>query len=250
MIKLVKYIVITRPEKEGKEIKKLLEREGYKILLYPTIKISKNDSLEIRKALSELNTFNIIVFTSKNGVELFMKVLKNLNIDNSILNSKYIAAVGPVTANAVKTLGFEVNFVPSVFTTEKLGQEIPKVFHKKILLARSAIATPLLKLQLEKRGAKITDIPIYNTSFIEKPGSKLESLLKQGAIAAITFTSPSTVEGFTKTFIQYNKYLTIPVFAIGPVTAKAAKEKGFKKIFTSEKFTAEGLIKKLKDKLS
>ncbi len=244
------YIVITRPLEDEKTFSKQLEEINIQIFLYPTIQIKKNTLTGVEKeAVKKLDTFDWILFTSKNGVRYLLDVLDGLGVNPSLLNHKKIGAVGPKTAEELKANGLTVDFMPAQFTTEALAKEFPEVKAQNILLPRADIASETLTKLLTRRGAKVTNIPIYKTEYRVKPNQGFEKLLNEHKIAYITFTSPSTIHGF---FNSLNKesnpsVLSVPVLAIGPVTEKTAKKEGFTSVFVADTFTTEGMIKKLKE---
>lgn len=248
-----KYIVITRPLAESKNLQKQLKRLGFKTLIYPTIEIQKNLlTEEAKKHLAHISSFHWIVFTSQNGVRFFVETLRELDIDPAILQKKYIAVVGPKTAEEVKKHQLPVHFIPSKFTTEHLANELQNIQGKKILLPRANIATPKLTEQLEKRGAHVTNIPIYNTKLTEIHNKEFEKLLETNQILCITFTSSSTVKGFLKNIEDMHMdtvIFSLPVVSIGPVTTKFLKQSGFQNVYMADTFTIEGMFTKLKENI-
>lgn len=249
-----KYILITRSPQENKDFKNQLEHLGFAVLEYPAISITKSVlSDDEKRSLQIFFSFDWILFTSVNGVRFFMEALAELHIDAAVLQTKKIGAVGPKTAEEIEKYHLHTSFIPSAFTTEDLARELPGVGGKRILLPRSNIANPALKEQLEARGAMVTNVPIYITvSNAEEHGS-LSFLVAHHQIRYITFTSPSTVEGFLssmKDTQEKEKIFSIPVLSIGPVTTEAAKRHGFQSIYTSEVHTIEGMLAKLQKDFS
>ncbi len=97
-------------------------------------------------------------------------------------------------------------------------------------LRRAAAAREALPKELRALGARVDEIPVYQT--IRPPQQKLaelRTLLKAGKIDLVTFTSSSTVRNFVALFPQDD----VPVLlgkgrigCIGPVTADTAREFG------------------------
>jgi len=142
--------------------------------------------------------------------------------------------------------------VPSKFTTENLANELENINGKKILMARANLATPKLVKKLTEKGAQVTDIPIYKTSFIENDNPEFDNLVSNHQIYCIAFTSPSTVKGFIKNVKNANLHkavLSIKALSIGPVTSKELEKEGFQNIMTAEVYTINGMIKKLKENI-
>ncbi|HSW97229.1 MAG TPA: uroporphyrinogen-III synthase [Candidatus Saccharimonadales bacterium] len=246
-----KIIVVTQPEPENKTFQNNLSQEGATVYTFPTIKIMENLLDEkIDKILENIASYDWIIFTSVKGVTSFMHILEKLKINKNILRNKKIGAVGPRTAYKIQSYGLSVQFIPKTYTSEYLAKEIKDITHKKILLARSDIAPKKLIRDLERKKGIVTDIPTYKTRYITTSDLIFEKMIKTDKIDFITFTSPSTVQGFFKRIINEevrNKLYTIPVLCIGPVTKKATEKFGFKYIFTPDTYTTDGMIKKLQD---
>lgn len=243
-----KYVVVTRPIAEDDTFTKQLRKRGINVFFSPSITITGNTSDPvIQKQLKHIEDFDWIVFTSSNGVRFFREAFLAMRYDKAVLQKRKIAAVGSQTAKEAEKNKLQVSFIPSRFTTEDLAREMPDVKGKRILLPRSSIANPLLQKQLEEKGAIVVNIPIYKTAYITEEQSRLEKLIQNNKILCITFTSPSTVKGFIESIQSQTlrkKMLSIPVFSIGPVTTKAAKEYGFQSITTADIFTTEGMLQK------
>jgi len=157
--------------------------------------------------------------------------------------------VGEKTAEKIKTYQFPVHFIPGKFTTKQLGKELIEIKNKKILLVQSSLSNDQLKNLLKKNGAQVTNIPIYQTEFIDERDETFEQLLLHDAIDYITFTSSSSVIGFVKRLNNQKllqKAFAIPIVSIGPVTTQTAGKHCFKKIYTADVHTVDGIIEKLK----
>lgn len=241
-----KLIIVTRAEPDNILFKQQLEKYEASVYLFPTITIDKAQTLA--HLLQSIVVTDWIIFTSINGVNFFITSIKDLKLDPEILKKKKIAVVGPKTAQRVKQYNLSVDFIPTQFTTEQLAKELTHIKNLKILLARSDIGSKMLVRDLEKKGALVTDIPMYTTVFTQKRDPVFENLVSTDKISYITFTSPSTMHGFlerVKGSEIIEKLLTIPVISIGPVTTKSAYKAGFKNITTADIYTVDGMIKKL-----
>jgi uroporphyrinogen-III synthase len=236
------YIIIKRPLEDLKDFSKRLEGIGLKVFSYPTIKIKKNDTIDFSE---DLKRSDWIIFTSKNGIRYF---LDKADIDT--VKKRKIAVVGPKTAEEAKTRGMKIDFIPKIFTTKDLGKEIPIRNGEKIFLPRADIASKSLIKILEKRGAIVFNIPIYRTQYLKKESQKLEKLLLDKNVKYLSFTSPSTIDGFMKGLKNEESKkaaLGCRVISIGPVTTRKAREMGFKTVITADIYTTNGIIKKLQE---
>lgn len=246
-----KFVIITRPDHISIDHQKQIEALGLLTYFYPSIAIAKSIlSKNAKTVLSDLKSFDWIVFTSRNGVRFFTEALDSLGIPLTELQTKKIAVIGTKTAEVAKKYGLHVEFMPNRFTTEELAKQMQDITGKKVLLARANLATPKLTKALEEKGATVVDIPIYNTTFIENNTEEFDNLLQLKQIFCITFTSPSTVKGFMnniKGSRMKKAVLDIPALSIGSVTTKALTKYGFETIYTSDVFTTDGMIRKLEE---
>ena len=79
-------------------------------------------------------------------------------------------------------------------------------------------------MRLRARGARVDVVPVYRT--VTRPVSdEVITMLKQGEIDAITFTSASTVDGFLEG-VGSPLPPDVVIAVIGPVTAEAARARG------------------------
>ncbi len=112
----------------------------------PSISISPPSSWKIAdNAISRLEQFDWVVFTSANGVKIFFdRVRKNdpelfARLRKRLGGEKpRFACVGPPTKHELEALGFRCSLQPKEYMTASLGKELAKrmnVKGKKILLA-------------------------------------------------------------------------------------------------------------------
>jgi len=83
--------------------------------------------------------------------------------------------------------------------------------------------------------------------------AKIIALLEQGAIDAITFTSPSTVSNFALLVGAQDLSRLLDnclVACIGPVTAATARQHGLQNLIEAEKHTSTSLIEVIARALS
>ena len=74
------------------------------------------------------------------------------------------------------------------------------------------------------------------------------SLLRDGAIDIVTFTSSSTVRNLAAMLNGHIETLRGPLVAcIGPITAKTAEELGLRVDVVASEYTVEGLVRAIKE---
>jgi uroporphyrinogen III methyltransferase / synthase len=113
------------------------------------------------------------------------------------------------------------------------------------LLPSSEIARPELAERLRERGADVTTVTAYRTVTGEG-GLNIPGMLADQQIDALTFCSPSAVDGFVTRFEREGGPLSdamlLPVACIGPTTLDSAREHGFASAISAERQTLEGLV--------
>lgn len=75
-----------------------------------------------REALPEFADYGWLVFTSPNGVRVFLDKMKEEQRDLRTLSDNHIAVIGPGTAAALQDAGIYADYMPTVFDTAHLAQ--------------------------------------------------------------------------------------------------------------------------------
>lgn len=252
-----KRILITRSRKQAAAFADQVEQLGGEAITCPVIDmvpISDQEGLmAIQDALSALTTYDWVVFTSRNGVDHFIKVLEKNELHSFALHHVKVAAVGPKTAAQLERNGIMVKEVPERYDAESLTDWLTRRCHpgERILLARGNLARSYLPDKLIEHGLKVTDLVVYNTVMPDREHSEeLFKKLMQDRIDWITFTSSSTVDNLIQLLSSHtdNPVSLInqsAVACIGPITAATAKKKGIFVNRTALTYTTEALLQEL-----
>ena len=239
-----KRLVVTRAAKQSSGISSRLAALGAEVIETPMI---ETRTLERTADFNTLKDFDILAFTSTNGVESFFKQLFDAGCDVRVLAGKKIASVGKITEKKLLEYGIRCDYVPEDHTAEGLGKllaSLPTDSHlesngeSKILLLQGNLADDTLLKYLPHATRWI----VYETL----PVSDLPEW-KREAVAtadAIVFASTSAVNNFVKLSASADLELKPLAFCIGRMTESAAKEHGFNTV-VSEETTMESLVKKI-----
>lgn len=76
--------------------------------------------------LPDLEGYGWLVFTSPNGVKVFLDKMKQERKDLRILHGKQIAAIGPGTAAVFEETGIYVDYIPEVYDAVHLAEGLVK----------------------------------------------------------------------------------------------------------------------------
>jgi uroporphyrinogen-III synthase len=106
-----------------------------------------------------------------------------------------IAAVGRRTAAALEDLGASTDFVPPDFIAESLVEHFPvSGWGQRLLLPRvQSGGRTLLAEAFGEAGARVVEVPAYETRCPDALPSPTLLALDQGRVEAITFSSGKTV---------------------------------------------------------
>ncbi len=231
-------IVITRPADRAGRLAERLRSLGAVPLLFPAIRIEPADPGPLVAAARALDTYDWVVFTSANGVAAFFARLADAGKDARDVGRRKVAAIGPVTAGALRERGVEPALVPPEYVAEAILAALGEVRGVRFLLPRADIAREALAEGLRARGALVTEVAAYRTVGAGGPAPDLAQA------DAVTFTSSSTVRHFVAAGARLPPRGT-KVVCIGPVTAATARELGLAVDAVAAEYTEDGLIEAL-----
>jgi uroporphyrinogen III methyltransferase/synthase len=231
-------VVVTRAREQASELRGRLERLGATVIELPSIALE-----EIEFSLPRLSDCAWAVFTSVNGVQAFFdRGLRPAGLDARALGGVRVAAIGPGTAAALAQRGISVDLLPERFVAESLLDAFPapEAPGARVLLARAEQARDVLPDGLAERGYAVEVLPVYRT-VTAAPDADALATVRSGAVAAVTFTSSSTV----RNFVDLVGPLPDPpplVVSIGPVTSDTARELGLRVDAEATEHTIDGLV--------
>ncbi len=245
-----KRIVNTRAHCQAASLTRRLADLGAQPIEVPMIRVEPvPESESVDQAVYSLHLYDWVLFTSVNGVETFWQRLDRYKLpanDKSGSGSHFsllermpkIAAIGPVTANALLERGVQPAFTPDTFVGEAVAGGLGDVQGKRVLLLRAEKARDVLPKMLEAKGAIVDDVAVYRTLPAE-PDPAARAQLEAG-VDVVTFTSSSTVMNWMAAVGELHP---APLIAcIGPVTAETAENLGLVPDIVAEEFTTDGLI--------
>lgn len=238
-------ILVAASEGRVASLVEAIEARGGVAIPFATVRlIPPPDHASFERALREWATYDWIVFTSSVAVEAVAQDAHRLGLDLGRLQGK-IAVVGPATKAAVEAAGLPVHAMPSEYLTDSIAASLGDVRSKTVFLPRSRIARKGLAEDLRFRGANVVEVDAYDAA----PASPdLSSLRSHDRIDFIVFTSASTVRHFVSLvppdFLERVRTES-QAACIGPVTAEAARDLGFRASVVASEHTIPGLVRVL-----
>ena len=245
-----KRVIVTRAREQASALSERLRALGAEAIEYPTIAFAAPvDVGPLDDAVINLRRYSWIIFTSANSVRFFMERLRGLGQTVTALANIKIGAIGPATAAAVEQHGLATHFVPTEAVAEAVIAQIGEVMNQRILLPRADLARPELVAGLIQQGAHVDDVVVYRT-VLGAGHTNAAALLRSGDIDAVTFTSSSTVTNFMArladegiTAAEAVALLSnVIIAAIGPITARTARDLGLAVAIEAERYTVDGLV--------
>jgi uroporphyrinogen-III synthase len=230
-----KRIVVTRPE--SKPLAQALELLGAEVSIVPLIEIRPaEDRRPLDAALENLAAYEWVVFTSVNGVSAVDERVRGMGPGTRV------AAVGPVTADAVRALGVEPAFV-AARASEDIARGLGPLDNKRVLLPQADIADPRLADELRGRGATVDAVVAYRTILVEPP---MWGILPMRLADAVVLASGSAVRGLAAIAASFEGFGTSTILVcIGPKTAAVAREVGLPVGLVADESTGDGIIRAL-----
>jgi uroporphyrinogen-III synthase len=224
-------IVVTRPE--AKSLADELERLGAEVTIVPLIEIrDAEDRNALEDAIARFARYDWIVLTSVNGVAAVAAGLASLG------NSARVAAVGPVTADAIRSHGIEPAFV-AARASDDIAAGLGELSRARVLLPQADIASPHLAEELRASGAEVDVVVAYRTVLVEPP---MWGILPLRIADAVVLASGSACRSLAAAGGAGGGAMLV---CIGPKTAKVAREVGLKVGLVAGETTSDGIIQAL-----
>ena len=198
---LGKKILVPRPRKQAGELSQLLEDYGADVLEVPFIDIQEDyDRDSITNVFTDITSYEWIVFTSSNGVDLFFDLLYKAYQDIRSIGLSQIATVGRATARAVRSHKLKVSLMPKVANSNSLADaliENQTLDNVKILLVTGDKNSDVLFKRLQDEGRAIVDrLPLYKNIRTDLSKNENFKRFKESGADCVLFTSSSTVHNY------------------------------------------------------
>src|SRR3712207_1378283 len=175
-------VVVTRARAQAGELSARLEGLGAEVLEFPTIEIlPPNDFGPLDAAIRDLDSFSWLIFTSVNGVEVFVGRLAHHGLDlRAMSRDTRVAAIGAAAAQRIRDLGLPVDgapeqwigglglrvvVVPSEFRAQALIGELTggSLAGQELLIPRARVAGGILPAKPRESGAEVVVPPAYES---------------------------------------------------------------------------------------
>jgi uroporphyrinogen III methyltransferase / synthase len=248
-------VIVTRPKEQAGRFASFLSRLGADVVHLPVIEIADPPSWdEIDWSIKKLTEgyYSWVVFSSTNAVDKFFERIDAVGKDTRTFGRARVAAVGTVTAERLRDHGIRADLVPEKQTGGALAEALGRG-SGRILVPRVARAPQDLIDRLSANGWKTESVVAY-VNLPATDDSPEADDVRAGSFDAVTFASGSAVRGFVGMvgapddlgLAAADDPLKL-VACIGPSTAEAAGELGFRVDVVPEDHSSKGLALALAD---
>lgn len=215
----VKSILVSqpRPQDENSPYFKLAEKYNIKVDFRPFIQVESVPVNEFRKQKIDILKHTAIIFTSRNAVDNFFRICKELKIEMPA-EMKYFC-ISEQTAYYLQK--YIVIRKRKIFTGYRTASDLIEILKKhkneKYLFPCSDIRKDDIPSFLEENNYQFTEAIMYRT--VASDLSDLEDVYYD----IIAFFSPSGINSLFVNFPDFKQNKT-RIAAFGPTTAKAVRD--------------------------
>ena len=247
-------VLVPRTKDQSGTMTARLEHHGARADVVPTISVEPpRTPQQLERAIKGMVTgrYEWVGFTSVNAVRAIREKFDEFGLDARSFAGLKVAAVGGVTAQALREWGITPDLLPTGEQSARgLLDEWPSFDPEldpinRVFLPRADIATDTLVAGLQDMGWEVDDVTAYRTVRAAPPPAPVRDAIKNGSFDAVLFTSSSTVRNLVG--IAGKPHPSTVVGCIGPATAKTAEEHGLRVDVLAPEPTADALVDALAD---
>jgi uroporphyrinogen III methyltransferase/synthase len=235
-------IAVTRAREQASRLAERLRGLGAEVILAPVI-----STQTLPGPAPELDRYDLICFTSPNGVHALFQRLEAEGLDARAFPPRTetrVAAIGPATARALQHRGILTDVMPAKAVGEALAEALGSVPVTRALVARAREARDVVPEALRARGAEVDVVPVYETVVEQLDDDQIAAV---AAADFITFTSASTVRNFLAAVGGVEGWLARGpsrprAVSIGPVTSDELRRHGLEPDLEATEHNIDGLV--------
>ncbi|TVQ96003.1 MAG: uroporphyrinogen-III synthase [Deltaproteobacteria bacterium] len=236
-------VLVTRSRETAGRLSTLLAQRGLHPLEVPTLEVVPLPVPALPGILSG-RRYDLLLLTSANGARCLGDAIRAQGRSPQELPVDGVAAVGPVTASAAQEEGWTVRVVARNPVAEGLVTALLDhgVSGRRLLFARARHVREGMVATLRAIGATVRELPVYATGPPEASRARLRSLV-DAPPALITAASSRTITHLLDLLPPdaRERWRTIPVASIGPITSRTARDLGFRHVVEAPTASMEAL---------
>lgn len=233
-------VLVTRAAHQASSMIGRLSELGANAILGPSIAIREpTDWQPVDQAIQRLHDFDCLVFSSSNGVHYFFRRLLASGKDTRAIAHAKLAVIGPRTAAALQEYSLNADIQPATYRAEALVKALdPSTIGNRFLLLRASRGREVLRDQLQSRGAKVTQVVVYDSVDVDSPDPDIQE--RWPDIEWVTVTSSAIARSLHQ--LWGSQLQQVKLASISPITTQTLQDCGLTPTVEAKTFTADGVI--------
>ena len=231
-------VLTTRPLQQNMALNDLIKEAGGYPLACPALEIIALEPSWFSR-LPDFARIQQAIFISANAVEYGLAAFSEKNI--LWPGHIRVTAVGAATARALQSRQVPVNHMPAIADSEHLLmlESLQDIHQETILLFKGEGGRTLITETLQKRGARLLELPVYRRSLPDFNQEKLHGWWRDNAVDIILFTSGEAIQNvFTMFGKNAHEWLrSLPCLVISERLAEAASLAGMSTVLIGQSDT-------------
>lgn len=237
-------ILVTRSESQSKDLIDQFEQLGAQVLSQPAIEICEPDSwADVDSAISNIGTYDWLVFSSSNGVRHFFKRLSELGLDTRSLAGNKVAAIGQGTARTLGEFNITADLIPVEYRAESLVESLKPHAEQgeSFLLLRANRGREVLSEGLVSAGGAVDQVVVYNSNDTQSLLPEIEQKLASGEVTLVTVTSSAIARSVMNLLGPHAG--NVQFASISPITSETLRGLGKSPEIEASEYTMDGLVR-------
>ncbi len=222
-------------------LRRILESRGASASRVCRMQVVPMKSHDVMDSYQRIGEYTWLVFTSGNGVRLFLDGLFRCEeTDLRCLGRLKLAAIGRGTEEALWNYHLRADYVPEVFTSRELAFGLAERLtdRDRVLIPRARQGSSELPRILQAAGIFCRDLPVYDVEGTDV----CEAKIREVDYDYLVFASASGVTAFMNSGLSVGK---ARVCCIGEATAKRLKQYGCPADYVAQAADAEGIAQQI-----
>ncbi len=239
-------VISLQPAERAEKLRLSLENNGIAFFNMPMIR-TETVTLqpEIRNVLDRLESVDLLIFTSRNGVKAFFKLLAQAGL--TFPGRTKTAVIGQGTALVLEQNYRKADYIQPGQTSRDFAVYLKKDVLKggeKILLALGNLAPDFLQNELSPQ-ASVQRIDVYRTLPVQEYDVEIMQKIRDDRYGLLIFSSPSAFANFYNNYKKKKSNARLRIVSIGETTTQAILNTTQAFVLTAKIPGTEGLLNEI-----
>ena len=223
-------VLLARARAQRSRLAGKLRAAGAEVLEYPRLRHRRTTGAVIPLTPDR---WDWLVLTSVGAVAWLLAELVRQGRDIRALQGIRLAALGSATSGALRRRGIVPEVSSPTYAAEDVVSLFPDVAGRRVLLPRARGAASAVGRALAQQGARIVEVEPFDDTQVEAspPTGSFDAVVLASSSSAAALAGAAGVS-----------HAGAVVAAIGPSTARSARELGFDVALVAEDHTTSGLV--------